>query len=96
MATKKTTSRITSIFAPGNQVIIRTVTLHYTGRVIATDDHWIHLDDAAWIADTGRWAEALKSGKLNEVEPYPGRCSIPVGCIVDVSPWDHPLPRTTL
>jgi hypothetical protein len=91
MASKKQSS----ILDVGQSVIIRTVTLHYTGRVVAVDDRWIHLDDAAWIADTGRWAEALKSGKLSEVEPYPGRCSVAIGGVIDVSPWAHPLPRET-
>jgi hypothetical protein len=95
MATKKTT-KPKSILTPGAAVIIRTVTLHYTGRITNVDDRWIHLDDAAWIADTGRWAEALKTGTLNEVEPYPGGCAVSVGAVVDVSPWPHPLPRTTL
>jgi hypothetical protein len=93
MASKKKAKGIMDV---GAAVIIRTVTLHYTGRITAVDDKWIHLDDAAWIADTGRWAEALMTGKLSEVEPYPGPCAVPIGCIVDVSPWAHPLPRATL
>jgi hypothetical protein len=53
------------------------------------------LADAAWIADTGRWSTALATGRLHEVEPYPGEglCIVSRAAIVDVAVWDHPLPR---
>lgn len=78
-------------------VIIRTVTYHYTGQVIEQDDKWVVLDKAAWIADSGRWNEAIKSGSLNEVEPYPDghRVYISLDAIVELTGWSHPLPRTT-
>jgi hypothetical protein len=81
-------------FKAGDEVIIRTVTHYYVGRVVSFDDRWIVLSDASWVADTGRWADALKDGTLNEVEPYPDGCAISVGAVVDVSPWESSLPRT--
>ena len=54
----------------------------------------IVLDDAAWIADTGRFYNALKDGTLSEVEPFIGPVSINRGSIVDVTEWKHALPRT--
>ena len=77
----------------GEAVFIRTVTLYYTGRVIALDAQWIHLDEAAWIADSGRFGAAMAKGELSEVEPYPGPVSIARGAIVDCAPWQHPLAR---
>ena len=77
----------------GDKVIIRTVTMHFTGRIAAVYPGEIVLEEAAWIADTGRWAQALTSGTLAEVEPYPGQCIVSRGAIVDVSPWSHALPR---
>lgn len=79
--------------AVGQAVIIRTVTHFFAGRLMAETDRWLILDDAAWIADSGRWADALKSGSLSEVEPYPGRCQVAVGAVVDMAPWAHALPR---
>ncbi|MCB0968620.1 MAG: hypothetical protein KDB37_17445 [Ilumatobacter sp.] len=79
----------------GMTVIVRTVTMIYTGRATSVGSGWIRLDDAAWIADTGRWAAALATGKLNEVEPYPGGCWVRASSIVDVAPWSHDLPRGT-
>jgi hypothetical protein len=78
----------------GQKIIVRTVTMHFTGKVEAVYPGEIVLSEAAWIADTGRWAQALLSGELGEVEPYPDLCIVSRGAIVDVSPWLHNLPRT--
>lgn len=79
----------------GEQVIVRTVTFYYTGKVVGTSDKWLALTDAAWIANTGRWSEALSKGKLDEVEPYPDGdvVLIGLGAIIDIAPWKHALPR---
>ena len=77
----------------GANVFIRTVTHHFTGRLAAVEGGFAQLDDAAWIADDGRFADALAEGKLAEVEPYPGTCYVSLGSIVDVSEWLHDLPR---
>ena len=77
----------------GKNVFVRAVTHYYTGRLIGRADGYLHLEDAAWVADTGRFAEALAKGTLSEVEPYPGDCYVSEGAIVDVSPWLHDLPR---
>jgi len=82
-----------SLVQIGTAVLIRTVTMYYTGRVKAVSASEIELDEAAWIADCGRFADALRTGTLKEVEPYPGCCIVSRGAIVDVSPWNHPLPR---
>lgn len=68
---------------------IRTVTHHYTGRLVRVLPQELVLIDAAWIADDGRLADALKSGSFAEVEPYPdgeiviGRGAILDACIID-------------
>ncbi len=77
----------------GEAYLIRTVTMHYTGRVVNVTDSDIELSDAAWIADTGRFHDALKNGTLNEVEPYVGNVFVSRGCIVDFTRWRHALPR---
>jgi hypothetical protein len=77
----------------GADVLIRTVTMIYTGSVVGIDAHTIALDDAAWIADTGRFSTALATGELSEVEPYPDTVYISRSCVIDITCWNHALPR---
>jgi hypothetical protein len=78
----------------GKFVFVRTVTYHYTGRLSAITEDMLVLDDASWIADSGRWAQALtQPGILSEVEPYPGQCLVARAAIVDISEWKLALPR---
>lgn len=77
----------------GNNVLIRTVTMIQTGHIESLTDAEVVLSDGAWIADTGRFFTALKTGIVNEVEPFPHSVSVSRGSIVDVTDWPHKLPR---
>jgi len=77
----------------GNSVLIRTVTYFQVGRITHLDALEVVLDDASWIADTGRFNEALRTGVFSEVEPLLGPVSVSRGAIVDVVTWSHPLPK---
>jgi hypothetical protein len=81
-------------FEIGKAYLIRTVTMHYTGRVVDVTDSDVVLEDAAWIADTGRFANSLVDGTLSEVEPYPGQVAVCRGAMVDFCEWKHGLPRS--
>ena len=76
-----------------DKVAIRTVTHYYTGRVTAASERFVLLDEAAWIADTGRWYQFVADGTYNEAE-YAGEVAVAIGAIVDVVPWKHELPKT--
>ena len=78
----------------GENIFIRTVTMYHTGKVESVSDTFVTLSDAAWIADTGRFSDALKTGQLCEVEPVEGLVRVSLGAIVDVFEWKHKLPRT--
>ena len=68
----------------GSAYLIRTVTMIDTGVLVQVGEHEIILKDAAWIADTGRFNESLKSGKFGEVEPFTdGLVAIGRGSIID-------------
>jgi hypothetical protein len=68
----------------GKIYLIRTVTMIDTGKLVAVGEHELVLEDAAWIADTGRFADAVKKAEFNEVEPFPaGRVIIGRGAVVD-------------
>jgi hypothetical protein len=77
----------------GKNVIVRTVTHYYTGFLAASVDGFLVMDNAAWIPETGRWADALRTGTLEEIEPYPGTAYIALGAVADLSDWNHDLPR---
>lgn len=70
----------------GKIYLIRTVTMIDTGRLVSVTPQELVLEDAAWIADTGRFSDAVKSAKFNEVEPFPdGRVIIGRGAIIDAT-----------
>ena len=78
----------------GAAVIIRTVTMYYTGRLVRVTERELVLVDAAWIGDTGYLSAALKDGTLVEIEPFPdGEVIVPREGS-EVSRWAHPLPRS--
>jgi hypothetical protein len=76
----------------GQKLFIRTVTYHMTGKVTKRMGAFIQMEDAAWIADSGRFSTALKTGELSEVEPV-GTMWVNLSSIVDFFPWKHKLPQ---
>lgn len=85
-------------FEIGKSYLIRTVTNYFTGRVVKMYDNWLVLEDAAWVADTGRYHVAVSTGKLNEVEPIPGPTIVGLGSVVDAVGWPEgvELPRKAI
>lgn len=68
----------------GQPYLIRTVSMIDTGRVVAVTDQEIVLEDAAWIADTGRFSDAIKSAEFAEVEPFPdGKVIVNRSAVID-------------
>ncbi len=73
-----------SAWAIGKNYLIRTVTMIDTGRLVAVTEHELVLEDAAWIADTGRFAQAVEKAEFGEVEPFPsGRVIVGRGAVID-------------
>lgn len=89
----KTKTKTVGAWKIGQAYLIRTVTMMLTGRVKSVDEHEIVLADAAWVADSGRFATALQTGALSEVEPFPGEAIVGRGSVVDACEWLHALPR---
>lgn len=76
----------------GGKFYFRTVTFHLTGEVKKIVGRFAYLKNAAWIADSGRFNEAIKNGTLNEVEPV-GIAFINLDTVTDFFPWTHKLPN---
>ena len=79
-------------FKIGEAYFIRTVTYFATGKVKAIVGQFLILEDAAWIADTGRFRDAIMKGILSEVEPVEDMF-VNINSISDAFPWTHKLPR---
>lgn len=79
----------------GQNYFIRTVTYHIVGTLIEVTPKELWFKDASWVADDGRFMQAIRDGKLNEVEPFPDHAEVPVGrgALIDGVLWIHPLPR---
>lgn len=80
-------------FEIGKKYFIRTVTYFATGEVVAIKGNFLVLTDGAWIADTGRFSDALKTGNFSEVEPVSVPMFVNMGSISDAFEVEFSLPR---
>jgi hypothetical protein len=81
----------------GEQYLIRTATMTHCGQLVDVYPNELVLVDDAWVADTGRFNEALRTGKLDEVEPFPdGPVIVGRNSVIDAAIWNHPLPREVI
>ena len=70
----------------GKKYLIRTVTMALSGELVSISPQELVLKDAAWIADTGRFNEALiDMENCNEVEPFQNPAIVGRGSIVDAT-----------
>ena len=77
----------------GEKYFIRTVTMYHIGELVDINDKELILKNASWVADTGRFHNALKTGVLEEVEPFVNNVLVNRTAIIDATRWDHDLPR---
>lgn len=76
----------------GGKYYFRTVTYHTLGEVKKIVGRFAQLKNASWIADSGRFMNAIKDGTLEEVEPV-GTAFVNLDTVVDFFPWIHGLPK---
>lgn len=85
-----------SILGPytvGNKVVIRAIPYHYIGEIESVGYHSVTLKfGAVWLADSGRWNNMLRTGTVNECEPFPDGVTIPFAVIADITGWAHAIP----
>jgi hypothetical protein len=75
----------------GKSFFFRTVTYHLVGKAEKVIGQFLELSTASWIADSGRFMNAIKDGRLSEVEPV-GQAFLNLNTITDFFPWRHRLP----
>lgn len=88
---KKAKAVKVSVVEVGKAYFFRTVTYHTVGKVVAVVGNFVRLSNASWIADSGRFMDAIKKGTLGEVEPV-GESNVNFDTVVDFFPWPHALP----
>ena len=76
----------------GKKWFFRTVTYHLVGMVTKVMGSFLILENASWVADSGRFMDCLKKGSLNEVEPC-GTAFVNLTTVTDFFPWNHALPK---
>ena len=82
-------------FEIGEPYFIRTVTYHLTGTLVRVTAQELVIEHAAWIADDGRFMQAMEKGEFKEVEPYPdSQVIVGRGSIIDAIKVQFKLPRS--
>lgn len=76
----------------GKKWYIRTVTYHSVGKIVKIVGNLFMMESASWVADSGRFMQAIKNGVLSEVEPV-GKMFLAINSIIDIFPWTHDLPK---
>jgi|SRR3990167_1718109 len=81
----------------GNCYFFRTVTYHTVGRLVAITDTDLVLEDATWVASSGRYSTFLEKGVADECEMIPKgtKHRIMRESIVDYNEWHNPVPLPT-
>ncbi len=87
------------LWQPGKNYLIRTVSYHFTGRFVGfngPNNSELAFDQAAWVADTGRFTQAVATGALSEVEPFPDSATIGINrtAVIDFVQIAWPVPRS--
>ena len=79
----------------GENYLIRTVTMIYTGKLVKVFEKELVITDASWIPETERWADSVAKGNFKEVEPYPDNSEVILNreAILDVTKVNWKLPR---
>ena len=79
----------------GHSVIVRTVTMIYTGSLLRVTEDSFVLGSCSWIPETERYSEFVSKGSVRECEPYPEDLEVFVqrGSVVDLCELRAPLPR---
>ena len=76
----------------GKCFFFRTVTYHFIGRVVGVFGGMLRMEEASWVADSGRFSDAIKTGTLDQVEPL-GEWYVNFQTVTDFGPWKHALPK---
>ena len=79
----------------GKNVIVRTVTMIYTGKLESVNKDEFVLVDCSWIPETERFMKFVAEGAVKECEPYPDGLPVFIGrgALIDMCELKKSLPR---
>jgi hypothetical protein len=63
----------------GENYLIRTVTMIYTGKLLEVFPQELVISKACWIPETERWNESVLNATFKEQEPYPADKEVIIG-----------------
>jgi hypothetical protein len=94
-ASQNVSSEVSGHPLVGKNVIVRTVTMIYTGRLEYVSATELVLVDCSWIPETERYMQFVAEGAVRECEPYPDGMPVYVnrGALLDMCEMKKPLPR---
>ena len=79
----------------GKTYLFRTVTYHFIGKVKDVTDTDVVFDGpSCWLADSGRFGDAIAKGSISEGEALPDGWAMARGGLIDFGPWEHKIPST--
>ena len=85
-----------SNYPVGKNVIVRTVTMIYTGKLEKVTETDLVLVDCSWIPETERFMQFVATGAVKECEPYPDGLQVFInrGALLDMCELKKELPRS--
>ena len=95
-ASESTLSKYKYQYPIDRNVIVRTVTMIYTGKLVEVTPTNLVLVDCSWIPETERFMQFVAEGKVRECEPYPDGLPVFInrGSLIDMCELVKPLPRS--
>jgi len=91
---EKVCTKRVGVWDIGKNYVLRTVTMIQVGKLVKVTDNELVLEDAAWVADTGRWKSFLAEGEFDEAEPFPdGEVIVGRHSLIDACVWNHGVIR---
>lgn len=77
----------------GENYFVQTVTMYFTGKLKTLSKEELVFENPAWIADTGRFHDALKNSEFSEIEPYVNDILVNRTAIICTTQWNGTLPN---
>lgn len=89
------TKKADCTYLVGKNIMIRTVTMIFTGKLISVTNDCFVLVECSWIPDTGRWMGFIENGTVEECEPYPSDVEVYINrsALIDMCAFNPMLPR---